>query len=59
MKRLLLILALFDLSTLNAQSSDQKAEKNLVPNGSFENYRRRSSDVRKAIPCLPIETIDY
>ena len=33
--------------------------KNLVPNGSFENYRKKSSDIRKAIPWRPIETIDY
>lgn len=38
---------------------ETKAVKNLVPNGSFENYRRKSSDVRKAIPWRPIETIDY
>lgn len=33
--------------------------KNLVPNASFENYRKKSSDVRRAIPWRPIETIDY
>ena len=36
-----------------------KPEKNLVPNGSFENYRRKSGDVRKAVPWRPIETIDF
>ena len=39
--------------------TDFKAEKNLVPNGSFENYRRKSNDVRKAVPWRPIETIDF
>lgn len=38
---------------------ETKPEKNLVPNGSFENYRRKANDVRKAVPWRPIETIDY
>ncbi len=33
--------------------------KNLVPNGSFENYRRKSSDIRKAIPWRSIQSVDY
>jgi outer membrane protein OmpA-like peptidoglycan-associated protein len=36
-----------------------RLEKNLVPNSGFENYRKRSGDVRKAVPWHPIETIDY
>jgi OmpA-OmpF porin, OOP family len=46
------------VSWLQAQAP-AKPEKNLVPNGSFENYRKKSGDVRKAIPWRPIETIDY
>ncbi|MBL7901109.1 MAG: OmpA family protein [Bacteroidia bacterium] len=42
-----------------AQSQNIKFQKNLVPNGSFENYRKKSSDVRRAIPWRQIETIDY
>jgi outer membrane protein OmpA-like peptidoglycan-associated protein len=30
-----------------------------VPNGSFENYRKKSNDIRRAIPWRGIETIDY
>lgn len=33
--------------------------KNLVPNGSFENYRKKSSDIRRAIPWRSIESVDY
>ena len=33
--------------------------KNLVPNGSFENYRKPSMDVRRAIPWRQIESVDY
>ncbi len=40
-------------------NGELKPQKNLVPNGSFENYRRKSSDFRKAIPWQQIETIDY
>jgi outer membrane protein OmpA-like peptidoglycan-associated protein len=42
-----------------SQNPDLKYQKNLVPNGSFENYRKKSSDVRRAIPWRQIETIDY
>jgi len=33
--------------------------KNLVPNGSFENYRKKSPDIRRATPWRSIETVDY
>jgi OmpA-OmpF porin, OOP family len=33
--------------------------KNLVPNGSFENYRKPSLDVRKATPWGQIESVDF
>lgn len=60
MKRLLILLILFDSAAFLAQDQNEpKPEKNLVPNGSFENYRKKSGDVRKAIPWKPIETIDY
>jgi OOP family OmpA-OmpF porin len=60
MKRLLLFIWIITSVASTAQNlADQKPEKNLVPNGSFENYRRKSSDVRKAVPWRPIETIDF
>lgn len=58
-RHLFLIFTAFS-SFLGAQNPPEaKPVKNLVPNGSFENYRRKSGDVRKAIPWRPIETIDY
>src|SRR5689334_6017984 len=36
-----------------------KPAKNLVPNGSFENYRKPSQDIRRAIPWRQIESVDY
>ena len=53
-----IILGMLLALALEGQNS-QAAVKNLVPNGSFENYRRKSSDIRKAIPWRGIETIDY
>lgn len=60
MRILLLLILLLCGSLVRAQTGvEPKPEKNLVPNGSFENYRRKSGDVRKAVPWRPIETIDY
>jgi OOP family OmpA-OmpF porin len=60
MKRFLVFIsALTYIASLAQNKPDKITEKNLVPNGSFENYRRKSSDVRKAVPWHPIETIDY
>lgn len=47
-------------AALGAQSTANKLlSRNLVPNGSFENYRRKSSDVRKAVPWQQIESVDF
>lgn len=60
MKRVLpLIWILICFASKAQEQPEIKAERNLVPNGSFENYRRKSSDVRKAVPWRPIETIDF
>ncbi|MFO0478503.1 MAG: hypothetical protein ACK50L_06980, partial [Bacteroidota bacterium] len=34
-------------------------QKNLVPNGSFENYRKKSSKIKNAIPWSQIASVDY
>lgn len=52
-------MAVASLASSGQNSAGQKPEKNLVPNGSFENYRKKANDVRKAVPWRPIETIDY
>jgi outer membrane protein OmpA-like peptidoglycan-associated protein len=60
MRYLAVFILFFSISNAsNGQDPTKKVEKNLVPNGSFENYRRKSNDVRRAIPWRPIETIDY
>lgn len=60
MRRFLGIVLLLQYMALDGQAPNStKPQKNLVPNGSFENYRRKSSDVRRAIPWRQIATIDY
>jgi len=34
-------------------------DKNLVPNGSFENYKKKSNNITNAIPWKGIATVDY
>ena len=34
-------------------------DKNYVPNGSFENYRKKSSNIKAAIPWKQIASVDY
>ncbi len=56
------LLLLFLLLTGPWQAQELQAplpERNLVPNGSFENYRRKSSNVRQAVPWQQIETVDF
>ena len=59
MERFLGLLCFLFCLVLKAQTLDQKPEKNLVPNSSFENYRKPSSDIRRAIPWRQIESVDY
>ena len=37
----------------------EEVRKNLVPNGSFENYRKKSGSIRQAIPWTQIASVDY
>lgn len=53
------LLAFLPIYLAFSQNLSIKYQKNLVPNGSFENYRKKSSDIRRAIPWRQIETIDY
>lgn len=55
-----LILVFFGVSGLSAQTAaEAKPPKNLVPNGSFENYRKKSENIRQAIPWQGIASIDF
>ncbi len=46
------------LEVVIAQQNDE-IQKNLVPNGSFENYRKKSGNIKQAIPWGQIATVDY
>jgi len=50
----------FAAQLLHSQNPpDVKLEKNLVPNGSFENFRKKANNLRQAIPWQPIASVDY
>ena len=59
MRHFLCYIVFLSIISSNGHCQLSKPDKNLVPNSSFENYRRKSNDVRRAIPWFPIETIDY
>lgn len=40
-------------------NTDPIPPKNLVPNGSFENYRKKSDNIKQAIPWKQVSTVDY
>ncbi|MBS1652805.1 MAG: OmpA family protein [Bacteroidetes bacterium] len=47
------------ISAQNAVSTASNTSKNIVPNGSFENFRKKSSSIKNAIPWQGIGTIDF
>ncbi len=51
--------ALFLLSLAISFAQNLMSEKNLIPNGSFENYKRKSSSIKNAIPWKQIASVDY
>ena len=40
-------------------NTEIKPQKNLVPNGSFENYRKKSETIKNAIPWQGIASVDF
>ena len=58
--RVLLILLIYNAFAIKAQTANEEpVKKNIVPNGSFENYRRKSSNIKAAIPWKQIASVDY
>lgn len=45
--------------SFKAQTAAGQTAKNLVANGSFENYRKKSPNIKQAIPWKDIGTIDF
>lgn len=50
---------LLQLSWVKAQFVPGNYEKNLVPNGSFENRRKKGNNIKQAIPWNQIASVDY
>lgn len=50
------LLPLFFLQTIDCQIL---VDKNFIPNYSFENYKRKSDNIKSAIPWKGIATVDY
>ena len=53
------ILVFFVLSRLAFSQQSNEIVKNLVPNGSFENYRKKSGNIKNAIPWQQIASVDF
>jgi OOP family OmpA-OmpF porin len=52
----ILIFFIISWATISAQTI---SNKNLVPNGSFENYRKKGNNLKNAIPWRPVSSVDY
>lgn len=49
----------FQIQAVFGQTTTAVPEKNLVPNGSFENYRKAKGNIRQAIPWNQIASVDF
>ena len=47
------------LCTFARAQQPVEIQKNIVPNGSFENYRKKSSSIKQAIPWQQIASVDF
>jgi outer membrane protein OmpA-like peptidoglycan-associated protein len=56
MRAFFCLLLLFCTGLAGAQTL---IDKNLVPNGSFENYKKKTSNIKSALPWTGIATVDY
>jgi outer membrane protein OmpA-like peptidoglycan-associated protein len=59
MRPLAILFILLHLAAFSQNKPEPPPEKNLVPNGSFENFRRKSGSIRQAIPWQEKGTIDF
>ncbi len=58
LKKLVLIFFIVLFTGVKAQPPEV-IQKNIVPNGSFENYRKKSSLIKQAIPWQGIASVDF
>jgi OOP family OmpA-OmpF porin len=50
---------LVNFEFISQTTTEIKPEKNLVPNGSFENYRKKSENIKNAVPWQGIASVDF
>src|SRR5687768_16674409 len=53
------LIILFLIPGLSGAQTPEPVRKNLVPNGSFENFRKKSGSIRQAIPWAQIGSVDF
>lgn len=53
------LLAIFMVSLSVFAQQSPEIIKNIVPNGSFENYRKKSGNIKQAIPWQQIASVDF
>jgi outer membrane protein OmpA-like peptidoglycan-associated protein len=53
------LLAIFMVSMVVFAQQPTEIIKNIVPNGSFENYRKKSGNIKQAIPWQQIASVDF
>lgn len=53
------LFVLFMISIVVFGQTDVEIIKNIVPNGSFENFRKKSGNIKNAIPWQQIASVDY
>lgn len=61
MRHFFIIFACFlsGFKLLSQSNSELKQDKNLAPNGGFENYRKKSENIKNAIPWKGISSVDF
>lgn len=59
MRKLAVIFILLRLAAFPQNTPEPAPVKNLVPNSSFENFRRKSESIRQAIPWTDKGTVDF
>lgn len=55
----LIVCLLMVIQLAFSQNQPSIYDKNIVPNGSFENYRKKTSNIRQAVPWNQIASVDY
>jgi OOP family OmpA-OmpF porin len=58
LKPIFLVFCIIGSGLLSAQTVTP-VQKNLVPNGSFENFRKKSGSIKQAIPWTQIASVDF